>query len=105
MTTTGVRPFSTFVENTLNRFVATRIIILAIASQNLTVKVLLPAVFIFPVTLSVILAAAMADTVSCRLGIFFSLFLRLAKVVEIDDLGHASAPSLFHGIVAMALPP
>jgi len=53
-----------------------------------------PALFIRLLTLSVASAAAMTCSVMGRLSIFFRLRFSFAKVVEIDDLGHAFAPSV-----------
>jgi hypothetical protein len=59
-----------------------------------------PAAVFFPVTaLTVIFAAAMAHPVSRGLGILVGLLPRLAKLVEIDDLGHAFTPPVNFRIV------
>jgi hypothetical protein len=47
-----------------------------------------------PLAGAVTLSAAMADPVGYCAGFLFSLSFGLAKVVEIDNLGHASAPSV-----------
>jgi hypothetical protein len=55
-------------------------------------QILPAALFFILLARPVALAAAMARPVVGRLSIFIRLQLYFAKVVEIDDLGHAFAP-------------
>jgi len=86
------------VSKILGRVVSTN----AVVAQMAAIQIL-PLAFIVPIlALAIILAAAMAHPVLRSLGFLISLLVRLAKVIEINDLGHTFAPSINSGAALSA---
>lgn len=82
----------------LSRFIPTK----AVVIQMVAIQIPALSCVVAILAMTIIFAAAMAYPVSFSLSVLVSFLLCLAKVVEIDDLGHAFAPSFKSGAVLTA---